>query len=189
MLRRMILPHQRHRQVLFYVVVTFLFVFIFTIRNNVTELNKSQQLSDSDQPNKTLNEMDSSLVTIYPVSEHDKLSLSWDSSGPSHKFWPGDGECGQFVTQFVRKHSLPTRALVSYPGSGNTWIRYLIESSTGVFTGSIFNDRSILTAGHLGEARHFQDGSTILQKTHHNSLYVSSYKVDIKIYSCQPKLS
>ena len=53
----------------------------------------------------------------------------------------------------------------------------MIESSSGIFTGSIFNDRSILSAGHLGEARHFQDGSTILQKTHHNALYVQSYLV------------
>ena len=27
--------------------------------------------------------------------------------------------------RFARKGSLPTRALVSYPGSGNTWIRSL----------------------------------------------------------------
>ena len=30
--------------------------------------------------------------------------------------------------RFARKGSLPTRALVSYPGSGNTWIRFNIEN-------------------------------------------------------------
>ena len=67
------------------------------------------------------------------------------------------------------------RALVSYPGSGNTWIRYLVEAATGVFTGSIFNDKSILRAGHHGETRDPRDGSTILQKSHHRALYVRQY--------------
>jgi hypothetical protein len=31
---------------------------------------------------------------------------------------------------FYRPH-----ALVSYPGSGNTWLRYLIEATTGIYTG------------------------------------------------------
>ena len=28
------------------------------------------------------------------------------------------------------------RALASYPGSGNTWLRYLLEVTSGIFTGS-----------------------------------------------------
>ena len=70
--------------------------------------------------------------------------------------------------------SLQTRALVSYPGSGNTWTRYLVEAATGVFTGSVFNDESIVSAGHYGEARNFSDGSTLLQKTHHSALHQSA---------------
>ena len=46
-------------------------------------------------------------------------------------------------------------------------VRYLVEAATGVFTGSIFNDASIVKAGHYGESRAYSDGSTILQKTHH----------------------
>ena len=45
--------------------------------------------------------------------------------------------------------------------------RYLIESATGVFTGSVFNDQAIASAGHYGERVQHLDGSTILQKTHH----------------------
>ena len=109
------------------------------------------------------------------LSSPPRLELSWDS-GPSHHFWPEDRDCAAHTTRFVLRHSLPARALVSYPGSGNTWIRYLVEAATGVFTGSIFNDKSILRAGHYGEARDYRDGTTILQKTHHRALYVSQYK-------------
>ena len=68
------------------------------------------------------------------------------------------------------RHSLQMQALVSYPGSGNTWIRYLVEAATGVFTGSIWNDMSIFRAGQYGEIRDHRDGSTILQNTHHRSV-------------------
>ena len=102
------------------------------------------------------------------------LTFQWDNVRENY-FWPSDPECGQYRTRFVVRHSLQTRALVSYPGSGNTWIRYLVEAATGVFTGSIFNDKSILRAGHHGETRDYREGSTILQKSHHRALYVSHY--------------
>ena len=34
--------------------------------------------------------------------------------------------------------------LYTFPGSGNTWSRLLIEYSTGVLTGSVYNDQSLL---------------------------------------------
>jgi len=34
--------------------------------------------------------------------------------------------------------------LYTFPGSGNTWSRLLIEYSTGILTGSVYNDRSLL---------------------------------------------
>lgn len=38
-------------------------------------------------------------------------------------------------------------ALWSMPGSGNTWIRHLIEVSSGVYTGSQYNDISLIQGG------------------------------------------
>jgi hypothetical protein len=34
--------------------------------------------------------------------------------------------------------------LYSFPGSGNTWCRQLIEYSTGIYTGSLYDDQSLL---------------------------------------------
>lgn len=36
------------------------------------------------------------------------------------------------------KDSLPKRALTSFPGSGVTWTRQLIEGATGIYTGSVY---------------------------------------------------
>ena len=45
----------------------------------------------------------------------------------------------------------PSVALVSYPGSGNSWIRQLLESATGIYTGAMYCDLSYLEAGMVGE--------------------------------------
>ena len=45
----------------------------------------------------------------------------------------------------------PSAALVSYPGSGNSWIRQLLESATGIYTGAMYCDPSYLEAGMVGE--------------------------------------
>ena len=108
--------------------------------------------------------MKNSSISRMSIPEN---QISWNDTGPQHVLWPDDEHCSQFVTRFAAGHSLPTRALVSYPGSGNTWLRYLIEAATGVFTGSIYNDKVILASGHLGEGVDYRDGTTILQKTHH----------------------
>ena len=41
--------------------------------------------------------------------------------------------------------------LVSFPGSGNTWTRLLLEQVTGIFTGSIFCDPELRASGFFGE--------------------------------------
>lgn len=55
-------------------------------------------------------------------------------------------------------------ALASFPGSGNTWVRSLLERSTGVCTGSTVCDVSLRASGFIGE---FADSSSLLVvKTH-----------------------
>ena len=43
--------------------------------------------------------------------------------------------------RFINSNQSSTQvSLASYPGSGNTWVRLLIEQATGVFTGSVYVD-------------------------------------------------
>ncbi|XP_022101127.1 WSC domain-containing protein 2-like [Acanthaster planci] len=62
--------------------------------------------------------------------------------------------------------SLPLVALASFPGSGNTWVRYLIERATGVYTGSFYNDGDLFKKGFIGEKEKWTRGNTIAVKTH-----------------------
>ena len=43
-----------------------------------------------------------------------------------------------FKKQLAEKDSLPKWALTSFPGSGVTWTRQLIEGVTGIYTGSVY---------------------------------------------------
>ncbi|XP_018023764.1 uncharacterized protein LOC108679617, partial [Hyalella azteca] len=49
--------------------------------------------------------------------------------------WPTDPRCRNLTVHFT--HAVPPRALASFPGSGNTWARYLVEGATGIHTGSV----------------------------------------------------
>ena len=45
----------------------------------------------------------------------------------------------------------PVIALGSFPGSGNSWVRQLLESATGIYTGTPYCDRAYVQAGMMGE--------------------------------------
>lgn len=47
------------------------------------------------------------------------------------------------------KGNLPPVALASFPGSGNTWTRQLIESATGIYTGSFYKDSNLYLHGSV----------------------------------------
>ena len=49
------------------------------------------------------------------------------------------------------KASGPIVALSSFPGSGNSWVRQLLESATGIYTGSVYCDPAYVQVGMIGE--------------------------------------
>ena len=70
-------------------------------------------------------------------------------------------------------HFLSTRegrivALNSLPGSGNTWVRGLLEMATRVCTGSIGSDKSLKEGGFCGQE--IKSGRVLVVKTHVSSL-------------------
>lgn len=58
----------------------------------------------------------------------------------------------------------PIVALASFQGSGNTWLRHLLEQATGINTGSIYCDAT-LKAAFPGE--YIVSGNVLAVKTHH----------------------
>jgi len=62
------------------------------------------------------------------------------------------------------RRSGPIVALGSVPGSGNSWVRQLLESATGIYTGALYCDKSYIAVGMIGEG--ITTGNVIAIKTH-----------------------
>ena len=52
--------------------------------------------------------------------------------------WGDDSNCTKFDVTLLEEKSAETRALVSFPGSGNTWLRMLLMGITGVYINSVY---------------------------------------------------
>ena len=76
--------------------------------------------------------------------------------------------CSRLSSVRLLPGSLPVRALVSYPGSGNTWMRDLVEAATGLHTG---NERDWALGNKdwtlMKSMNDHQPGSDLLVKSHH----------------------
>ena len=66
--------------------------------------------------------------------------------------------------KFMKGLSRLPVGLVSVPGSGNTWVRELLETVTGICTGSIYCDHPLRNAGMIGE--YVKTGRVLVVKTH-----------------------
>lgn len=73
-------------------------------------------------------------------------------------------EPAQSTCVFVSGENRFPMALASYPGSGNTWVRGLIQTTTGLCTGAIYCDKTLRSNGYPGER--LQTAATFMVKTH-----------------------
>ncbi|XP_023713195.1 WSC domain-containing protein 2-like isoform X1 [Cryptotermes secundus] len=110
------------------------------------------------------------IITVEPQLDPHvpgiSMGIEVDRNRKTFVPWPSSEECSRYRIHFARQKSLPMTALVSFPGSGNTWVRYLLETASGVFTGSVYIDRRIISKGFYGEAVPPDCGCTAVQKTH-----------------------
>lgn len=63
-------------------------------------------------------------------------------------------------------------ALASFPGSGSTWSRTLLEQATGVYTGAIYCDKGLKGQGFVGEF--ITSRNVIVIKTHQHFVNISN---------------
>ena len=58
-----------------------------------------------------------------------------------------DSKCMEFGIGFGVKRDLAPIGLASFPRSGSTWLRYLVEGTTGIFTGSFYYSDCLASFG------------------------------------------
>ena len=119
------------------------------------------------------------LRDIHPEAKYDFIACSQDVAEDTYSIAPDfynisrnnmtfGFECTpladmHFIVQ-RKRIAWPITALASFPGSGNTWLRYLLEQVTGVFTGSQECDIVLKASGLLGEG--VQSSNVLMVKTH-----------------------
>lgn len=92
-----------------------------------------------------------------------------------------DRRCGR--RRFLRRGELSRKVgLISFPGSGNTWIRYLIEAATGIYTGSAYDDVDLQGGGFMGELVSPKSFKVNVIKSHY--MHINGVKFDaiINVY-------
>ena len=73
-------------------------------------------------------------------------------------------EPNRSICRFLNATGRPPITLASFSGSGNTWVRGLLQLATGVCTGGIYCDTKLRISGYPGES--LRSGKTLVVKTH-----------------------
>jgi hypothetical protein len=89
--------------------------------------------------NERINNLKNILISQLNVTS--RISLTQQASLVSNRKAEVQGKCRLWLhTDFLPQITAATNSpplLLSFPGSGNTWVRLLIEAATGYFSGSI----------------------------------------------------
>ncbi|XP_057369211.1 sialate:O-sulfotransferase 2-like [Daphnia carinata] len=103
--------------------------------------------------------------------------------------WSNDTFCNQFSVHLLEENSVQPRALVSFPGSGNTWLRMLLMGVTGLYVDTIYpgDELFISKAGSTYELNK-DCNCSLLQKTHDLSLFSVIYNMAIANKSTEQRI-
>ncbi|XP_069969332.1 sialate:O-sulfotransferase 1-like isoform X2 [Penaeus vannamei] len=92
----------------------------------------------------------------WPELDHDMATVP---------LWPSDPACAMHNVSFALRAN--KTFLVSFPRSGNSWTRYLVEGATGVATGAVYAGEKLIHFGMKSQMRNLR-GKVILIKIHTN---------------------
>ncbi|KAF2361587.1 Sulfotransferase domain [Trinorchestia longiramus] len=97
------------------------------------------------------------------IPDHPPFQLDFQSAVVSFP-WINDSACQNYEVRLGV--NIPPVYLLSFPRSGNSWTRYLVEGATGIFTGSVYNDKTLYKMGYLGEREKPTSKKVLLIKDH-----------------------
>lgn len=136
-------------------------VGLFVVRMDHPQTGFKELHPFEDDEEKTSYEVPDYLLSTIP--EHPPLEYDLESPKVMYP-WKDDTNCSKFAIRLGK--ALPFVYLLSFPRSGNSWVRYLAECATGFFTGSVYSDSKLFKLGYLGENEKAVKGTTLLIKEH-----------------------
>ena len=165
-----------------------LIIGVFVLLFNFHELNSIQSFSEKIQHDKIVDSGENILnpakrsrkskVFLYPIPKHER-EPTHGSTQESTQVKNKQTATIEEITSKIRTSSenlcsikpapegtFKFVPLLSYPGSGNTWLRHLIELATGYQTTTVEKGDKSLAPSFIGEYDHPHSGSSIVVKTH-----------------------
>lgn len=110
-------------------------------------------------------------LDTQPISCPDRLCFNFAVGDKKHNTCWNAGkkiisslDPKRFRCHFINGTGRPPVGLISFPGSGNTWVRGLLEQVTGICTGSVYCDIGLLEKGFAGE--NIKNGAVLVVKSH-----------------------
>ena len=86
--------------------------------------------------------------------------------------WNGDSNCTRHQVHLLKEGSEPEPgAFVSFPGSGNTWIRSLLMGITGVYVTSLYTDESRSRVRPEGTGRNFLNATSLIDPSFYSESF------------------
>lgn len=98
---------------------------------NPPVINTEIEQSIEDLTSKKLDRIEN-LPEMGAPSMNANRTLNWLD------LWSNDTFCNKFTVHLLEENSVQPRALVSFPGSGNTWLRMLLMGVTGLYVDTIY---------------------------------------------------
>ena len=94
----------------------------------------------------TIKENPAAKKVIHPFPKYEPSSNDTSLSDLNRTLfwldlWNYDTNCTRFGVHLLREGSQEPGALVSFPGSGNSWLRMLLEGLTGIYIDSVYTNR------------------------------------------------
>jgi hypothetical protein len=116
------------------------------VANVVEEVDLLQNFEESEPTvpvtTKTIQETISAPATVKGIDPFEQIeihpSMELNRTLKWLNLWGDDPNCTKFDVTLLEDKSVEPRALVSFPGSGNTWLRMLLMGITGVYINSVY---------------------------------------------------
>ncbi|KZR99962.1 Uncharacterized protein APZ42_003948, partial [Daphnia magna] len=123
------------------------------------------------------------LPAMGAPSTHPNRTLNWLD------LWSNDTFCNQLTVHLLEENSVQPRALVSFPGSGNTWLRMLLMGVTGLYVDTIYPGDELFISKAGGTYELNKDcNCSLLQKTHDVSLFSVIYNMAMANKSTEKRI-
>ena len=156
------ISHRRHFQksTIHFIVVIALFSFVlymiithdkfkrkktlYTSRSSYQKLDKEFKIFNSNDTIYKILPYNLSLLNKKRKSEEKERKPYFSSPSAIRSNLTSVKWCKKSLSFIAKSHRFHTIALASFPGSGNTWLRYLLQQATGILTGSVYDDMELM---------------------------------------------